>query len=91
MEMKFVWNSEWKRIAALLGAVYIAILTAANLGLWLYKNQARAEYKALLASFFGNMSEVCPEMEEEELVQILGADGNQDLGYKILARYGVYE
>ena len=63
MEMKFVWNSEWKRIAALLGAVYIAILTAANLGLWLYKNQARAEYKALLASFFGNMSEVCPEME----------------------------
>lgn len=89
--MKIVWNREWKKTAVFLGAVCAAILAAANICLWLYGNQARGEYRALLASFFGNMAEGCPETDEEELVRILEGKGNETLGYEILARYGVYD
>lgn len=85
------WNREVRKLTVTLSVILATGLLAANIGIGLYRNHVRREYDLFLASVFGAVTEVYPEVPEEELVRVLKEGGNEDRGAEILARYGVFQ
>lgn len=88
--INFVWNKEMKRLMAVFVLVFLMAFFVVNLCMGVYCNRMRMEYNELLAKLFGNVAATYPEVTEDELIQVLGNSGNEELGASILAKYGVF-
>ncbi len=89
--MSMNWNRENKKFAVIILAILAVGLAVINIGGVIYCNNMRAEFNGFLAKVFGNITEVYPDVPEEELVRILADEGNEAKGKVLLAHYGVLQ
>lgn len=89
--MGFVWNRELKKLAAAFLTIFFVGIILTNLCMGMYRDQMREQYHGLLASLFGNVLTVYPEVAEEELIRILNGYQEYSLGTEVLAKYGLLE
>lgn len=89
--MKVYWNRELKKLVMGFVVIFLFSSLLVNFIVGRYMDYARTEYNRLLATVFGNVMSVYPEVPEEEIVKVLNDYGNEKAGEEILKRYGVYE
>lgn len=69
----------------LLAVVLIAAITKAEC--YYYGKQVNGK----IAQLVGNLKEQYPELEEEQIIQLLNESGNSETGYRLMAQYGIGE
>lgn len=87
--MKLSWNRELKKLAVTALCILGLGILIMNLGIGAYCNGIRTEYHGFLTAVFDNVLENYPEVQEEELIQILNRQGDGRGGSGLLARYGI--
>lgn len=91
--MGFVWNYEIKKLALIMGVIFLSSFCAIYVFLGIYADDIRRQNHKVLAAFFGNAAAYYPEVPEEELIQVLNIQSNENIarGEVILAQYGVFQ
>lgn len=87
--MKLNRNREWKKLVSIALCIFGLGILIMNLCVGVYCSRIRAEYHGFLTAVFDNVLEDYPEVDEEELIQILNRQGEERRGSDILARYGI--
>jgi len=89
-DMGKFWNQEVKKLAVTFLTFFFFYSFICNLYMGFCAKQMRREYNDLLAVFFGNVTEMYPELPEEELIRVLTEEEHMEQGAAILAGYGAF-
>lgn len=88
--MRNLWNREVKKLIIMLSVVFLLAFIVGNiLQIGLY-HKMRAENNQRFMTFFGNVKELYPDIQEEEWIQLLNGRGNEEKGQEILEHYGIF-
>lgn len=85
-----IWNEELRRLAFLLGLIFAAALIAGNFGLGRYEDNLRREENRLVSLMLGNIAENYPDVDVNQVVQLLQEPYGSERGQSLLAQYGFF-
>ncbi|MCM1570166.1 MAG: HAMP domain-containing histidine kinase [Roseburia sp.] len=89
--MENLWNRQVKRLMVTLLAIFFTGLLICNIMQNRYRNQMRIEDNHKFAFFLGNVKALCPQLKEEEWIQLLNGEEHYEEGRRIMNAYGILE
>lgn len=89
--MENMWNRQVKRLVFGLLVMFLSGFILCYVMQNIYRDYMRTENYRTFALFLGNVKEICPQLKEEEWIQILNGQKSYEEGRRMLEAYGILE